>query len=226
MQACAEGRLAGSAGGQGYGPQTSQHRALMLACRSLVQAVLSSIGRIIVCVEPVGCGPHLHLCCITCLPRIVVEFPQTPELFEACAYHAAWLLFEISFMNSPRQGILRLPCMRLNGSCRMDSITAVTSWIAVARCTHWLLKLGSHHYIAADNNTGNPSLAADAGAGNTMGCRSTGCSCGCSAELEAAVVVVMPAAPTAWTYERDTPLFRPLYVASFSDGGYVGVHVG
>jgi hypothetical protein len=160
----------------------------MLASPSFVQAALSSCGWIVVRVELVRCGLQLHLCCITLLPRIVFEFPQTTDLFEDCAYHTAWLLFEFSFMNFPHQGILRLPGTRLNGSCRMDSITAVTSSIAVVRCTHWLLKFGSHHYIAADNNTSNPSLAADAGAGNNMGFDSTGCSCVCSAELGAAVV--------------------------------------
>jgi hypothetical protein len=111
---------------------------------------------------------------------------ETAVQRKTCAHQIAWLLSEFPFGDPTHRVILRTLGTRFgfNGGCSMESITAVTSALHTLAAARW----AHPTTFAPVNDTGDPSFASEAGAGSAMGCGSTGCSSGGSAELEAAVV--------------------------------------
>jgi hypothetical protein len=121
-------------------------------------------------------NPAHAFCACTC---------ETAVQRKTCAHQVAWLLSEFPFGHPTHRVILRMLVTRFgfDGGCSMESITAVTSALHTLAAERW-----AHPTFAPGNDTGDPSFSSRAGAGNAIGCGSTGCSSGGSAELEAAVV--------------------------------------
>jgi hypothetical protein len=126
-------------------------------------------------------NPAHAFCACTC---------ETAVQRKTCVHQVAWLLSEFPFGDPTHRVILRLLGTRFgfDGGCSMESIKAVTSALQTLAAERWAHPTTSAPANHTSQRQGDPSLAAEAGTGNAIGCGSSGRNSGGSAELEAPVV--------------------------------------